>query len=375
MNALNKLHESRSPYLRVLVFLMLLALTFAGAVAVAAHKTVTLTVDGAEMSVSTMKSRVIDVVKENGYEVDERDDLYPAGDQQVHQSDTIVLRRSRPLQISLDGQGSREVWTTASTVDGALSQLAMTDKAPAAASRGSRVPLAGMSLPVVSPKTVHINEGGTVRTVHLAAPNVGALLAAAGAPLEQSDTVSPPASAPVVEGMQIDVTRIRIEKVTERVPLPPQNKRIEDPTMNMSRQVVENPGTPGVQDVTFAISKVNGKETGRLPVANVIVAPAIDGVLRVGAKPGTEVPPVINGAQWDALAQCEAGGNWSINTGNGFFGGVQFDQNTWERNGGLRYAARADLATREEQIAIAEVTRARQGWGAWPVCSGRVGAS
>ena len=92
--------------------------------------------------------------------------------------------------------------------------------------------------------------------------------------------------------------------------------------------------------------------------------PARDAVL-VGAKPGTEVPPVGNGAAWDALAQCEAGGNWAINTGNGYYGGVQFDQNTWERNGGLRYAGRADLATREEQIAIAEA-RARQGWGAWP---------
>ena len=175
--------------------------------------------------------------------------------------------------------------------------------------------------------------------------------------------------------MQIQVTRVRIEKVTQQVPLPPNNKRIEDPTMNMSRQVVENPGTPGVQDVTFAIAKVNGMETGRLPVANVIITPSVDGVLRVGTKPGTEVPPVSNGGIWDALSQCEAGGNWAINTGNGYFGGVQFDQNTWERQGGLRYAARADLATREEQIAIAEVTRARQGWGAWPVCSGRVGAS
>ena len=64
-----------------------------------------------------------------------------------------------------------------------------------------------------------------------------------------------------------------------------------------------------------------------------------------------------NGATWDALAACEAGGNWAINTGNGFYGGVQFDQNTWERHGGLRYAPRADLATREEQLAIAEVTR------------------
>lgn len=353
---------------------LLLALTVAGGFAVAAHKTVTLTVDDTTMTVQTMKSRVVDVLAENGFEVGERDDLYPAADATVRQSDTIVLRRSRPLHISTDGQNSREAWTTASTVDEALAQLRMTDKAPAAASRGSRVPLSGMSLPVVSAKTVQLTDAGVTRTLRLAAPNVGALLEAAGVPLQQRDTVVPPASAPVVEGMHIEVTRVRIEKVTERVPLPPRHRRIEDPNLNMSRQVVEDPGAPGTQDVTFAIAKVNGVETGRLPVANVVIAPARDGVLRVGAKPGTEVPPVTNGSIWDALARCEAGGNWHINTGNGFYGGVQFDQNTWERNGGLRYAARADLATREEQIAIAEVTRARQGWGAWPTCSGRIGA-
>jgi uncharacterized protein YabE (DUF348 family) len=374
LNILNKIHEARSPMLRLLVGAMLLALTFAGGFAVAAHKTVTLTVDGSSVTVSTMKSRVIDVVKENGFDVGERDDLYPAAAETVHQSDTIVLRRSRPLQISTDGNGSRQVWTTASTVNEALAQLQMTDKAPAAASRGSRVPLAGMSLPVVSAKTVQLTDSGVVRTLRLAAPNVGALLEAAGVPLEQRDIVVPAATSPVVDGMQIQVTRMRIEKATERLPLPPANKRIEDPTLNISRQVVEDPGTAGTQDVTFAIAKVNGVETGRLPVANVVITPARDGVLRVGAKPGTEVPPVANGGVWDALSRCEAGGNWAINTGNGFYGGVQFDQNTWERQGGLRYAPRADLATREEQIAIAEVTRARQGWGAWPTCSGRIGA-
>ena len=352
----------------------MLALAFAGGFAVAAHKTVTLTVDGSSMSVATMKSRVIDVVKENGFDVGDRDDLYPAADQQVRESDNIVLRRSRPLQLSLDGQDSRQVWTTASTVQDALAQLEMTDKAPAAASRGSRVPLAGMSLPVVSAKTVSIDDGGAIRTVHLAAANVAGLLEAAGAPLQQRDIVVPAASAPVVDGMQIQVTRVRIETLTDRMPLPPDHKRVEDPTMNMSRQVVDDPGIPGTQDVTFAVAKVNGVETGRLPVANVVITPARDGVLRVGAKPGTEVPPVVSGGTWDALARCEAGGNWATNSGNGFYGGVQFDQNTWERQGGLRYAPRADLATREEQIAIAEVTRARQGWGAWPVCSGRIGA-
>ena len=72
---------------------------------------------------------------------------------------------------------------------------------------------------------------------------------------------------------------------------------------------------------------------------------------------------MTNGAIWDAIAGCESGNNWAINTGNGYYGGVQFDQNTWERQGGLRYASRADLATREEQIAIATVTQQRQGWG------------
>lgn len=375
MNVLNRIHEVRSPAFRLLVGALLLTLVFAGGLAVASHKTVTLTVDGAPITVTTMKSTVIDVVRENGFTVGDRDDLYPAPEAAVHDADNIVLSRSRPVQISLDGQNSKEVWTTASTVQDALAQLAMTDTAPAAASRGTRVPLAGMSLPVVSAKTVQIDDGGVVRSVHLAAPNVAGLLDAAGAPLQQRDTVIPAASAPVVDGMQIQVTRVRIEKVTQQLPLAPASQRIDDATMNMSRQVVVDPGTPGLQDVTFAVAKVNGVETGRLPVANVVVSPARDAVLRVGAKPGTEVPPVSNGRAWDAVAQCESGGNWAINSGNGYFGGVQFDQNTWERQGGLRYAQRADLATREEQIAIAEVTRARQGWGAWPVCSGRVGAS
>src|SRR5262249_18120199 len=220
----------------------------------------------------------------------------------------------------------------------------------------------------VSPKTVHIDDGGVMTDRHLAAPHVEALLAAAGAPLQQADKVVPAPMTPVTEGMTVVVTRIRMDKATQRVPLPPAPQKIPDPTMNMSRQVVDDSGTPGEQDVTFAVSVVNGLETGRLPVANEVVTPARPSVVRIGAKPGTEVPPVTNGATWDSIAACEAGGNWSINSGNGFYGGVQFDQNTWARNGGLRYAPRADLATREEQIAIASVTQSRQGWGAWPVC-------
>lgn len=77
--------------------------------------------------------------------------------------------------------------------------------------------------------------------------------------------------------------------------------------------------------------------------------------------------------QWDNVAHCESGGNWHINTGNGYYGGLQFAQHTWDSFGGTTYAARADLATKDEQIAIAEHVLRRQGWGAWPVCSQRRG--
>jgi LysM repeat protein len=71
---------------------------------------------------------------------------------------------------------------------------------------------------------------------------------------------------------------------------------------------------------------------------------------------------------WDGVARCESSGNWAINTGNGYYGGLQFSASTWRAYGGTAYAARADLATKGQQIAIAERTLASQGVGAWPVC-------
>ncbi|MFI9803079.1 transglycosylase family protein [Streptomyces sp. NPDC052301] len=76
---------------------------------------------------------------------------------------------------------------------------------------------------------------------------------------------------------------------------------------------------------------------------------------------------------WNKVAACESSGNWSINTGNGYYGGLQFTLSTWEAYGGTRYAPRADLATRSEQIAVAEKVLDGQGPGAWPVCSVRAG--
>ena len=80
-----------------------------------------------------------------------------------------------------------------------------------------------------------------------------------------------------------------------------------------------------------------------------------------------------SGSVWDSLAACESGGDWSTNTGNGYFGGLQFLSGTWARYGGYAFAASADRATREEQIAIAERVLASEGWSAWPNCSAKLG--
>ena len=90
--------------------------------------------------------------------------------------------------------------------------------------------------------------------------------------------------------------------------------------------------------------------------------------VRAAAAAATPSPVVVVGSGdsicWDCIAACESGGNWSINTGNGYYGGLQFSMATWEGAGGLAYAPRADLATRAEQIAVASTLDL----GNWPHC-------
>ena len=89
------------------------------------------------------------------------------------------------------------------------------------------------------------------------------------------------------------------------------------------------------------------------------------------APASSPAPASPGGVNWSAIAACESGGNWAINTGNGFYGGLQFTEQTWLANGGGRYASSANLATPAQQIAVAQNVLASQGIGAWPVCGAR----
>jgi nucleoid-associated protein YgaU len=94
--------------------------------------------------------------------------------------------------------------------------------------------------------------------------------------------------------------------------------------------------------------------------------------LALSATAANAAVPAASGSTWDALAQCESGGNWAINTGNGFSGGLQFTPQTWAGFGGT---GAPENASRAQQIAVAEKVQATQGWGAWPACAAKLGLS
>jgi LysM repeat protein len=114
-----------------------------------------------------------------------------------------------------------------------------------------------------------------------------------------------------------------------------------------------------------------GRMTSRIGLG-IVFASAAGAASLLGPAQSASAASSVN---WDAVAQCESGGNWSINTGNGYYGGLQFTPGTWAANGGRQYASSAHLASREQQIAIAEHVLKGQGIHAWPVCGQRGGSS
>ncbi|MFI7016189.1 transglycosylase family protein [Streptomyces sp. NPDC050164] len=114
----------------------------------------------------------------------------------------------------------------------------------------------------------------------------------------------------------------------------------------------------------------SGKGTHRRPskASRVIAIAGVTGAAVAAPLMAAGNASAATASEWDTVAQCESGGNWSINTGNGYYGGLQFSASTWSGYGGTKYASTADQATKAQQIEIAEKVLASQGKGAWPVC-------
>ncbi|MBB5153610.1 resuscitation-promoting factor [Saccharopolyspora phatthalungensis] len=349
---------------------VLLTLTGTGGAAAAMDKSVTVEVDGHEHTISTYEGTVGEVLADEGITVGQHDALSPTPQAKVSDGDTITLDRGRLLKLTVDGE-HREEWVRSVTVDQALRQLGVpADGASVSADRTMAVPEQGMDLVVKTRKNITIIDGANApRQLTTTAVNIDELAQEQQLKLGPDDTITPGGDQRLVSGAEVRIDRTGSTVINMTLPVPPPVQEIVDNTMFKGDERVDFPGVPGEKIVFTRVTTRNGEETGRESVGERITKQAQPKVVRVGGK---QRP---TDGIWDKLAQCEATGNWAMNSGNGYYGGLQFDKSTWNAFGGDQYAPYPHQASREQQIAVAEKVRASRGggYGAWPSCSSKLG--
>ncbi|KQT94044.1 hypothetical protein ASG49_03730 [Marmoricola sp. Leaf446] len=336
-------------------------------------KTVTLSVDGERQQVRTFAGSVGDVLAAEGIEPGKHDSVVPGPATDVRDGSEIAVRLGRPLTLAVDGE-EKTLWTTATKVSSALSQLGLRfGGAALSVSRGAEIDRGGLALEVTTPKKVVLKYGAEKATRHnLAVSTVGELLAETGVKVDRNDVVRPSRGAELEDGDRVVVVK-RGEK-TKRVAdetIQAGTVRREDDSMPEGETKTVREARDGVRDVTYKTTFRNGKAVRTVVVSSRVVREPVDAIVKVGTKvepaaPSTPAASVGGGSVWDAIAACESGGNWAANTGNGYYGGLQFSLGTWQAYGG---SGMPHQNSREQQIAIAErVAAAEGGYGAWPHC-------
>lgn len=369
---LTRINTTRSVPLRMATGTMLTTLLVGGGLAVLTKKDVTIDANGQQIRLATMSKTVGEALAQAGVSVSDSSVVVPSTDSKLTENQSITVRNIRPVAVTIDGD-TRDIDTTALTVDELLNQLgvAENDKDVTSATRDTRIPDAGFNLNVTTAKTVTVTDSTGTYEVIAAADTVRDLLTRTGYSTDADDIISPdPDSAPV-DGMNITLIKVDNETQINDVTYGVDPIYIDDPDLDRGTQITEVPAIEGTKQITRALRYEDGNEVSNIVVNEVTLSPATPATIRRGTK--STVPSVADGSVWDALAQCEAGGNWSINTGNGYYGGLQFAPSTWLGFGGGAYAPSAHLATREEQIAVAQKVQAVQGWGAWPSCTSKLG--
>ncbi len=351
----------------------------AGSVGAAAwNKSVDLSVDGKVSSVRVFGSTVADVLAAKDVHLGAHDVVLPSANSPVHDGETISVRHARMLTLTVDGSTAK-YWTTATSVGQALDRLGYANPdATLSASRSEHLGRRGLSLVMTTPKKVTVVADGKKRAVVSSQPDVAGLLHEAGVRLGAMDRVRPALPTAVTAGSTIVVNRVSQKTVTSTVAIRFSTVTKTDSSMYAGQSRTEKAGRAGVKKVTTKRLVIDGKVRKSTVVSSTVIRKPVTRVLVVGTKkrPTPSAGNVsgaginlANGAMWDRIAQCESGGNWHINTGNGYYGGLQFAQGTWLSNGGADFASRADLASRAQQITVANRLYAKAGLSPWG-CAG-----
>ncbi|MEX0429460.1 ubiquitin-like domain-containing protein [Nocardioides sp. DS6] len=334
---------------------------------------VSLSVDGHKRQVTSMSSTVGDVLDHAGIKLGAHDVVVPSLDTKVEDGSAVSVQYGRKLKLDVDGK-DQTYWVTATDVNGALSEIgrAFGGNADLSTSRSAPIGREGLALEVITPKKVTVQLAGhRAQKRSITALTVLDALQKLGVHPKGRDTVTPKPGALLRDGQRIVFTDYDVK--TKRVPreaiAAPTIERDDSSLFDGETKVVSD-GSDGARDVTYRITYRNGQEIAKSVVSARTITKAQPRIVKVGTKARPVTTNYASGnSAWDRIAECESGGNWAANTGNGYYGGLQFNLSTWHAYGG---SGRPDQNSRAAQIAVAERVRAAEGgYGAWPVCGAR----
>jgi uncharacterized protein YabE (DUF348 family) len=336
------------------------------------NKAVALSLDGQTTEVRTSADTVGAVLKSRGIELNSHDVVAPNLDAKVEDGTRIAVKFGRQVTFTIDGE-QQTVWTTATTVNDALTALNVNlAGAELSISRSSGIGRQGLAIIIATEKQVVIIDAGKKRSITTTGQTLADALAAAKITVDRNDKLSARPTTQLVDGAKFTFTRVDIKSKTKKVKVDFDTERKKSSKLNKGVTKIDKQGVEGVRAVTYRLVRHNGELVKRTKIKSKLIKKPVTKVVLVGTKTtkkssGSSTP---SGSVWDKLAQCESGGNWSINTGNGYYGGLQFSLSTWRAYGGSGYPHKA---SREEQIRIAKKLQAAAGWGSWPACSSKLG--
>ena len=365
----------RKPVITAVVAVALLGSTVAGTLA-AMTKTVTISIDGQAQQVSTLSSSVSGALSAAGLTVTDHDTLVPAADAPISDGAAIALNRGRLLTVTIDGN-SRQVWTTARTVQDALAELGQdTGRLSLSADRSRELPLAGFTLTAATLHSVSLTDGPTAAASYSSpAVTVADLLAEKHLTLGAQDTVTPALDTKLADGVSVAITRVIVTNSVENEPIAqPADVSTEDPNLDRGTTAVTVQGSAGTATVTYQVTTVNGVQSAKAEVSRTTTVAPVASQISVGTK--TTLTWVGNqvffhdtefGVNWDGLAMCESTHNpKAINAnpsaGLPTYGLFQFDLPTWASVGGT---GNPIDATPEEQIMRAKLLFQSRGLQPW----------
>jgi uncharacterized protein YabE (DUF348 family) len=338
--------------------------------------TVTLSLDGKVDTVHTFGDTVEDVLADQGVEIGEHDVVAPSETSPVEDGTEIAVRFGRQVTVTVDGV-EREFWTTALSVDEALDELGIRAAgADLSVSRSLGIGRQGLDFEIRTAKDLTLVADGDSREFTTTAITVREALADAGLTLGDRDQISPRLEERVTSGLTLTVKRVTAERRTVTVTVDHDVERRNDDSLYEGDTEVARQGKDGKIERVVEVLVIDGVDGKQRVLSETVLTAAVTEIINVGTKERPEEPaePIDtsgDGGVWDRLAECESGGNWAINTGNGYYGGLQFSLSTWQAYGGSGYPHENSKA---EQIRIATKLRdATGGYGSWPACAAELG--